>query len=133
MSNIKLPPQLFPRSLATLLLLLSLAVPHVGHATTADAPKNLAPTARVSASSQHSDAYRPQMAIAGTLPWEFQQDAGDWAVRGTQNGWFELRWDQPVEAAQIIYYARMKSPVLECFKDYAVYLNGEKKPAVQGA
>ena len=69
-------------------------------------PENLATTARVSASSQFNDTYRPQMAISGVVPSEFQQDGGDWAVRGTQDGWFELRWDQPVQAAQIIYYAR---------------------------
>ena len=72
------------------------------------------------------------MAISGVLPSEFQQDGGDWAVRGTQEGWFELDWDQPVEAAQIVYYARTTSPLLECFKDYEVYLNGDPEPAVQG-
>ena len=66
------------------------------------------------------------------MPSDFQPDGGDWAVRSTQNGWFELQSDRPVEAAQIVYYARTTSPLLECFKDYAVYLNGEPKPAVQG-
>jgi hypothetical protein len=72
------------------------------------------------------------MATSGVMPSDVQSDGSDWAVRGTQNGWFELRWDQPVDVAQIVYYARTASPLLECFKDYAVYLNGEPKPAVQG-
>lgn len=130
MNQVKPPPPFFSTWL--LAAVLSLAAPHAGHGATADAPKNLAAIARVSASSQHSDAYGPQMAISGTLPSDVQTDGGDWAVRGTQNGWFELQWDQPVEAAQIIYYARTRSPLVECFKDYAVYLNGEKTPAVQG-
>lgn len=95
-------------------------------------PENLAPKARASASSQFNDTYRPQMAVNGVVPSDVLPNGSDWAVRGTQNGWFELEWDQPVEAAQILYYARTTSPLLECFKDYAVYLNGETKPAVQG-
>lgn len=95
-------------------------------------PENLAPKARVSASSQFNDTYRPQMAVNGVVPSDVLPNGSDWAVRGTQNGWFELQWDQPIEAAQILYYARTTSPLLECFKDYAVYLNGETKPAVQG-
>jgi hypothetical protein len=96
-----------------------------------DMPVNLAPQAKVSASSAFNDAYRPEMAISGVVPSEFQQDQ-DWAVKATQKGWFKLSWDKPVEAAQIIYYARMTSPLLECFKDYEVYLNDGEKPVVTG-
>ncbi len=95
-------------------------------------PKNLATSARVSASSHFSDAYRPQMATSGVMPSDFRPDVGDWAVLGTQSGWFELEWDQPVEVAQIVYYARTTSPLLECFRDYAVYVNGETSPAAKG-
>ncbi|MFA6563153.1 MAG: hypothetical protein WCV00_14680 [Verrucomicrobiia bacterium] len=133
MCDVNSPPRSLPGSLLTLLFLLSTAAPHLGQAAVGDAPKNLATGARVSASSQHSDVYRPQMAVNGIIPSDFQPEGGDWAVRGTQKGWFELQWDQPVEAAQIIYYARTSSPLIECFKDYAVFLNGEKKPAAQGA
>jgi hypothetical protein len=125
------PFRLRTSSLATLLFLMSLAPPPSGCAA-ADVLKNLAPQARVSASSHHSAPYRPQMAVNGLIPSDFQPEGGDWATRGTQKGWFELQWDQPVEAAQIIYYARTSSPLIECFKDYAVFLNGEKKPAAQG-
>jgi hypothetical protein len=94
-------------------------------------PENLAPLARVSASSQHSDAYRPEMAVSGVVPSEFQQDS-DWAVRGTKDGQFTLTWDEPVEATQVIYYARVTSPLLECFKDYEVYLDEDENPVVRG-
>jgi hypothetical protein len=43
-------------------------------ACAAELPENLAPRAQVAASSQFSDAYRPQMAISGIVPSEFQQD-----------------------------------------------------------
>jgi hypothetical protein len=117
--------------LSSLVLVTAAAVP-ASPAHAGELPENLATTAQVSASSQFNDTYRPQMAISGAVPSEFQQDGGDWAVRGTQEGWFELRWNQPVQAAQIIYYARMTSPLLECFKDYEIYLNGEAQPAVRG-
>jgi len=96
-----------------------------------DVPKNLAPDAKVSASSQFSDGYRPAMAVSGVIPSEFQQDH-DWAVQNTQTGWFTLQWDQPVDAAQVIYYARVASPLLECFKAYEVYLNDARRPVVTG-
>ncbi|MAG58964.1 MAG: hypothetical protein CMJ83_21970 [Planctomycetes bacterium] len=114
------------RWIATVLTLTS-----IGMAQATETPENLAPAASVSASSQFSDAYRPQMAISGVIPSEFQPD-DDWAVRATQEGRFTLQWDQPIEAAQIIYYARVTSPLLECFKDYEVYLNDDKKPVVRG-
>jgi len=94
-------------------------------------PENLAPRAKVSASSQFSDQYRPQMAVSGVIPSEFNQD-GDWATKAKQNAEFTLTWDKPVEATRIVYYARVTSPLLECFKDYEVYLNDGDKPAVRG-
>jgi len=113
-------------------VLLSVAGMAVGEALAGELPANLATKAKVSASSQFNGEYRPELAVSGHLPSDFQQDSGDWAMRGTQSGWFELHWDQPVEAAQIIYFARMTSPLLECFKDYAVYLDDAKSPVVQG-
>ena len=95
-------------------------------------PENLAPRAQVSASSQFSEAYRPENAVTGSVPSEFQGSA-DWAVRGTQHGQFTLQWDSPVEAAQIVYYARVTSPLLECFKDYQVFLDDQQQPVVTGS
>jgi len=107
------------------------AIVSCGTAWAVEMPENLAPRARVTASSQFSDQYRPANAVSGAVPSAFRED-DDWAVKGTQDGWFQLEWDQPVEAAQIIYYARVTSPLLECFKDYEVYLDGGEEPAVRG-
>ena len=87
-----------------------------------DAPENLAPLAKVSASSVFSDAYRPEMAVSGVVPSVFTQDS-DWCVKATQTGSFTLQWEKPVDATQIIYYARVTSPLVECFKDYRVLLD----------
>jgi hypothetical protein len=94
-------------------------------------PVNLAPQAKVSASSQFSDAYRPAMAVNNVIPSEFRQDQ-DWAVKATQTGWFTLQWDQAVEACQLIYYARVTSPLTESFKDFEVYLNDAEQATVAG-
>jgi hypothetical protein len=95
-------------------------------------PQNWAPQAHVSASSHFSDAYRPEMAINGVIPLGLQQDS-DWAVRNTTSGHFTLEWDHPIEAAQIVYYARVTSPLLECFKDYQVWLDDADTPVVTGS
>ena len=92
--------------------------------------ENLAPQAKVSASSQFSREYRPEMAISGTIPSEFQQDR-DWAVRGTPDGQFTLEWDEPVEAARSST-SRVTSPLLECFKDYEVYLDDDAEAGRAG-
>ena len=42
-------------------------------------PKNLAPKARAAASSQFSEEYRPEKAISGALPSEFQRAGREWA------------------------------------------------------
>ena len=94
-------------------------------------PVNLAPKAKVSASSQFSDAYGPAMAINNVIPGEFRQDQ-DWAVKAVQTGWFTLEWERPVEAAQVVYYARVTSPLTESFKDYEVYLNDARRPVTTG-
>ena len=103
-----------------------------GQALGGELPQNLAAKARVSASSQFNDSYRPEMAVRGEASADPTQPGGEWAVRSAQNGWFELRWDQPVEAAEVVYCARVTSPLLECFKEYAVYFNDEEKPAARG-
>ena len=129
MQDVRTPLSLLV-SLAAMLLL-SAAEAICAPASAGKLPENLAPKAKVSASSQFSNEYRPQMAVSGAMP-SGTTNSGDWAVLSTQDGWFELRWDKPVEVSQIVYYARTTSTLLECFKDYAVYLNDEKKPAVSG-
>jgi len=119
----------YPRTWIILGAVLLTGIGTLGRAD--DMPENLAPRARVTASSQFSDGYRPALAVSGVVPSEFQQDQ-DWAVRATQTGWFALEWDEPVQVAQIIYYARVTSPLLECFKDYEVYVDDASRPVVTG-
>ena len=101
-------------------------------AVAADAmPKDLARKAKVSASSEFSGEYRARNAVSGVISSGSQQ-GGDWAVKGTQDGHFTLEWKEPVEATQIIYCSRVTSQLLENFKDYEVYLDDARTPAVKG-
>jgi hypothetical protein len=36
----------------------------------------------------------------------FERDAGDWASKGEQNPWVELKWDHPIKADRIALYDR---------------------------
>ena len=92
-------------------------------------PGNLAPKAKVSASSQFSGEYRARNAVSGAIP---TSGDSDWAVKGTRSGHFTLQWSKPVEAAQIIYWTRVTGSHMENFKDYEVYLDDAKTPAVRG-
>ena len=69
---------------------------------------NLAPAAKVSASSEYSGDYLASGAIDGKIPAlgckaDLKQA---WCVRGQQglHGEFTLQWSQPVEAAEVVYF-----------------------------
>lgn len=117
--------------ICSLLLPIGLLISMNSSSVADELPVNLAALAKVTASSQFNNSYRPDMAVNNVIPNEFQQDQ-DWAVKGTQTGWFSLQWEKAVEATQIIYYARVTSPLLESFKDYEVYLNDAEQPVVTG-
>jgi hypothetical protein len=106
-------------------LLFSLSV-----AASADEPVNFALQANVTASSEFSSNYAAVRAIDGLVP-QGQLD-GEWAVKGTPDGEFTLQWDQPVEAAQVVFFTRVTSSLLECFKDYEVYLDDAETPVITG-
>ena len=116
----------------SVLIVAVLAIAQGGTIRAAEAlPENVAPKATVSASSEFSGDYRAQNAIDGVIP--SGRPDGDWAVKGTQDGHFTLQWTKPVEATQIVYYARVTSDLLEVYKDYEVYVNDGKTPVAKGA
>lgn len=103
----------------------------------AGAPVNLARSARVSASSQHSPPYAPRWAVDGVIPELLcKDDVGRaWAVDGAKAGHratFVLEWDEPVDVAEIIYYGRTAWLVEECWREYEVYLDEAAEPVARG-
>ena len=113
-------------SYSPLLIAAALSVAASGAFGADKSPENLASGAKVSASSVFSPSYHPRLATDGTFT------DSDWAVKGTQSGHFTLQWEKGVEAAQILYWARTTSSLLESFKDYEVYLNDGTTPVVKG-
>ncbi len=106
-------------------------------AVAADGPVNLAPDAKVSASSEYDGRYLAKFAVDGIVPLPLRQDDMNtaWAVAGGESkfqGWFKLEWDQPVDVAEIVYYGRTGWVLEECFKDYEVYLDDAAEPIVRG-
>ena len=100
-------------------------------------PRNLAPSAQVSASSEFAASYSAAHAVDGAIPEAFMGDDPNraWAVNG--NSWpgqasFTLQWAQPVSVADVVYWGRTSFAVEECFKDYELWLDGDTKPAAKG-
>ena len=98
----------------------------------ADDLVNLAPKAKVSASSEYNENHLAKWAVDGKIP-ELQCKADEkqaWCVRGSEgkHGEFTLTWPQPVEVAEVVYFGRTGQIIQECFKDYEVYLDAAAEP-----
>ncbi|MBI2300447.1 MAG: PD40 domain-containing protein [Armatimonadetes bacterium] len=100
-------------------------------------PVNLAPQAKVSASSEYSPQYAARFAVDGVIPEMLSKDdiGRAWVVDGARYGGkarFTLEWDRPVEVAEIIYYGRLAWVIEECFRDYEVRLDEAPEPVARG-
>jgi len=100
-------------------------------------PVNLAPQAKVSASSEYSGDYLAEWAVDGKIPdLECKADKQQaWCVVGRKgmHGEFTLEWTRPVEVAEIVYFGRTGQIIQECFKDYEVYIDNDRTPVAKGA
>ncbi len=108
------------------------------HNDTSAGPENLAPKATVSATSEFNGDYAAHFAVDGQLPDESggNDSRRAWAVHqptAKDQAEFTLQWADPVEVAQIVYYARTGSMLNEGWKDYEVYLDDDAAPATGGA
>jgi len=100
-------------------------------------PENLAPSAKVSASSEFSDQYVARLAVDGVIPKALSLvDVGQaWAVNGATYGgqaWFALEWDQPVTVAEVVYYGRTAFLLGECFRAYSLWADDAVEPIATG-
>lgn len=97
---------------------------------------NLAPKAKVSASSEYSGDYLARWAIDGKVPeLESRIDTRQaWCVQGQKgmHGEFTLTWPGPIDVAEIVYFGRTGVIIQECFKDYEVYLDDAVEPVKKG-
>src|SRR5574340_467596 len=97
------------------------------YSVAAELPENLAPKAKVSASSEHNEQYLAKFAVDGRIPppGSTSADLGAaWCVLKAQSGdqaEFCLEWPEPVEVSEVIYFGRTSWFISECWKDYEVY------------
>jgi len=119
---------------------LSLAVASGEQATSHAAVKgNLAPTATVSATSVHDDRFLPKFAVDGQVPPRDSKQAElgrAWCVLKSKTGDradFTLQWKQPIDVSEIVYYGRTAWMMTECFRDFEVYLDDSRRPAIKGS
>lgn len=127
----------FPAGRAVLVLLaLSLGV--LASSSQAAMPENLARKATASATSEHNASYLARFAIDGKIPAEASAGAdlgAAWCVLKAKSGDradFTLQWPQPIELAELVYWGRTTWMLTECWKDFEVYLDDAKEPAVKG-
>jgi len=119
-------------------LVLALILVIAGAATAQAAPKNVAPAAKISASSEYSNLYLGKFVADGVVPPENSQaqDRGHaWCVKGDENrdtGWLQFDWESAVDVAELVYFARTAWYMNEGFKDYEIYIGDEEKPIATG-
>lgn len=100
--------------------------------------ENLAAKAKAWASSEHNQHYLARFVMDGKIPPAGSAAAdldAAWCVLRAISGdqaQLTLTWDQPVELAELVYWGRTTWFMNECWKDYEVYLDGAKEPAVKG-
>lgn len=105
----------------------------------ASAAENVARSATATASSEHNASYLAKFAIDGQIPPPGSGAAdlnAAWCVLKARTGdaaVLELRWPEPQEIAEIVYFGRTGWFMSECFKDYEVYLDGSQEPVARGA
>ena len=132
MLHVRMPSLRYFLACLSSLVLVTVAAMSASAAFADELPENLATTAQVSASSQFNDTYRPQMAISGVVPSEFEQDGGDWAVRGTQERLVRVAL-APAGPGGADHLLRPHDQSLAgVLQGLRVYLNGEAEPAVRG-
>ena len=118
--------------------LIGLVLPFVIGRGVAAEPENLAPKAKVSASSEYNAGFAARFAVDGKVPEAEtrEDDAGQaWCInraKAGDRGEFVFQWDSPVTVAEVVYFGRTSQVLSECWKDYEVYLDGDVAPAAKG-
>jgi len=102
-------------------------------------PQNLAVKATPSATSEHSQHYLAKFAIDGNVPpaGSSKQDLDNaWCVLKAKTGDvadFSLKWNEPTQVGQIIYFGRTAWFMNECFREFAVYIDDAESPVASGS
>lgn len=107
-------------------------------AALATAAENLARKAQASATSEYGPAYQAKWAIDGRVAAAGSQEAdinAAWCVLKARSGdkaEFTLRWQKPVDLAELVYWGRTTFHIGECWRDYEIYIDDARELAVKG-
>ena len=112
-------------------------------------PVNLAPAAKVSASSELDEHYLARNAVDGKIPFMMEDYADGlndrdhaWCTPGSKDSSFTFQWDSPVTVKEIVYMGRFhrrrgfigysEGGRSENFEKYALYVDDQAKPIFSG-
>ena len=102
-----------------------------------DAAENLAPQAKIVASSQLNDQYVGQLVADGNIPPAMSgADVGKaWCAKGNlhpQGVQLTFTWPAPVQIAEVVYYGRTSFQWEENWKNYELWADSQTSAIVQG-
>ncbi len=102
-----------------------------------EAAENLAPQARIEASSVHSDQYLGQFVADGNVPGAMSgADVGKaWCAKGNQHPHgvqLTFTWPAPVQIAELVYFGRTAFEWVENWKQFELVGDAPDEPLVQG-
>ena len=102
-----------------------------------DAAENLAPQAKIVASSQFNDQYVGQLVADGKIPPAMSAaDVGKaWCAKGNQHPQgvqLTFAWPAPVRIAEVVYYGRTSFQWEENWKNYELWADSQAAAIVQG-
>jgi hypothetical protein len=109
-----------------------------GSQASAEPLKNLAPSAKISASSEYNSSYMAKFVADGKIPGPGSSRDLEraWVVKGdTHRNGAEItfQWSAEITVAEIVYYGRTAFESVENWKGYEVYLDANSAPAVKGS
>jgi len=100
------------------------------------AAENIAPKAKIAATSEHSAPYAAKFVADGKVPalGKCNGAGTEWAAKGNTHPSgvvLTFQWSKPMTIAEIVYYGR-SSYAVEGFKGYEVTLDRDTKPLAKG-
>ncbi len=123
----------------TITLLMAVGLVAASTAATAgqEAVENLAPRAKIQASSVYNGDYVGQNVANGAIPAAMSTaDVGKaWCAKGNQHPegvTLAMEWPEPVEIKEVVYYGRTAFEWEENWRRYEVYVEGQEEPLIKG-
>lgn len=116
-------------------LLLCLSFGNTVFAAIGKMPENLAPKAKISASSEYDQKYAARFVADGIIVGPRSGGGAGWAAKGSNHEkgvQLTFEWKTAVSAKEIVFYRRATDMKNEAWKNYRLFLNDDKEPFQTG-